>query len=58
MLWIQQAVRREDIELRKVRGDINPADLFTKHLDASSKLEGLLTLIHRSDKDSEVSAIS
>ena len=27
-LWIQQAVRREDIELRKVRGDINPADLL------------------------------
>jgi len=31
-LWIQQKVRRKDIELRKIRGEMNPADLFTKHL--------------------------
>ena len=27
-LWIQQRLRQGDFELRKVRGEINPADLF------------------------------
>ena len=31
-LWIQQKVRGKKIELFKVRGEENPADLFTKHL--------------------------
>ncbi len=31
-LWIQQRVRDRSIELLKVRGEENPADLFTKHL--------------------------
>ena len=30
-LWVQQAVRSKRIELRKVSGEVNPADLFTKH---------------------------
>ena len=30
-LWIQERVRDGAIELRKVRGEVNPADLFTKH---------------------------
>ncbi len=43
-LWIQQRVRDSTIELRKVRGEINPADLFTKHLTGNQKIRGLLKL--------------
>ena len=32
MLWIQEKQQRGEIELRKVGGVMNPADLFTKHL--------------------------
>ena len=32
VLWIQQAVRSGKVDLRKVKGETNPADLFTKHL--------------------------
>ncbi len=31
-LWIQQKLRSGDLVVRKVRGEANPADLFTKHL--------------------------
>ena len=30
-LWVQQRVRRGDFEVRKVKGEVNPADLFAKH---------------------------
>ena len=30
-LWIQQAVRSKRVDLRKIAGEANPADLFTKH---------------------------
>ena len=30
-LWIQQAVRSGRVDLRKIAGEVNPADLFTKH---------------------------
>ena len=43
-LWIQQRVRDRSIELRKVRGEVNPADLFTKHLPSREKLEQLIWL--------------
>ena len=32
MLWIQEKQQRGDIELRKVDGSMNPADLYTKYL--------------------------
>ena len=32
LLWLQDAVCREKVELVKIRGDRNPADLMTKHL--------------------------
>ena len=41
-LWVQQAVRSGNIELRKVKGEVNPADLFTKHMDPASKLNMLV----------------
>ena len=30
-LWVQQAVRSKRIDLRKIDGERNPADIFTKH---------------------------
>ena len=30
-LWVQQAVRAKQIDLRKIAGEVNPADMFTKH---------------------------
>ena len=43
-LWVQQRVRNGELELRKVRGDVNPADLFTKHLSAEGRVADLLRL--------------
>ncbi len=44
-LWVQQRVRDGSIELRKVRGEQNPADLFTKHLSSSDRAHGLLEML-------------
>jgi hypothetical protein len=41
-LWIQQRVRDRSIEFYKVRGEVNPADLFTKHLSSNERIQGLL----------------
>ena len=43
-LWVQQRVRDGSIELRKVRGEVNPADLFTKHLPGEDRIKDLLGL--------------
>ena len=43
-LWIQQAVRSRRVDLRKVRGEENPADLLTKHSSSRAKLEYLVSL--------------
>jgi hypothetical protein len=43
-LWLQQKVRSGAIELRKVKGTENPADLFTKHLANANTVEALLKL--------------
>ncbi len=45
-LWVQQAVRSRRIELRKVDGEVNPADLFTKHSLSRDRL-GALVKLHR-----------
>ena len=50
-LWIQQRVRDKTVELRKVRGDSNPADIFTKHLIGPEKVTGLLALFGCSFRD-------
>ena len=34
-LWVQERIRDKSFELYKVRGELNPADLFTKHLEQS-----------------------
>ena len=43
-LWIQQKVRSKSISLFKVRGEENPADLFTKHLVGQDRIHSLLQL--------------
>jgi hypothetical protein len=43
-LWIQQRVRDGTLKLYKVRGEENPADLFTKHLVCQDRIKNLLQL--------------
>ena len=38
-LWIQQAVRAKRVDLRKVDGECNPADILTKHGISRQRLE-------------------
>jgi len=45
LLWIQQAVRSRRVDLRKVAGDNNPADLYTKHLASRDKVGQLVALM-------------
>ena len=42
--WVQQKVRDGSLEIRKVRGEANPADLFTKHLSSEVRVTELLRL--------------
>ncbi len=42
--WIQQAVRTKRVDLRKVDGECNPADIFTKHSISRQRLESVMTL--------------
>ena len=42
--WIQQAVRLGRMDLRKVAGEVNPADLFAKHSLSRQRLEQLVEL--------------
>ena len=44
LLWIQQAVRTGRIQLRRVPGDANPADVVTKHPSSKFKLQHLIEL--------------
>ena len=43
-LWIQQRLRQGDFELRKIRGEVNPPDLFTKYIESRPKLDQLISL--------------
>ena len=43
-LWVQQAVRSKRVDLRKVAGEVNPADLFTKHSLTRERLMSLAKL--------------
>ena len=43
-LWTQQAVRTNKVDLKKVLGEENPADLLTKHSISRHRLESLVTL--------------
>ena len=43
-LWLQAAVKAKRLQVRKVLGSENPADLFTKHLAATDMWKHLETL--------------
>ena len=43
-LWLQEKVRTGGITVKKIRGEVNPADLFTKHLPSREKVHQLLDL--------------
>ena len=43
-LWLQEKVRTGAIEVRKVKGEENPADLFTKHLPSQDNVHTLVKL--------------
>ena len=43
-LWIQHKVRDKSIQLMKVRGEVNPADLFAKHSLSRERIESLVQL--------------
>ena len=43
-LWVQERVRTGAMELRKVNGLVNPADLFTKHLASRERINQLVEL--------------
>ena len=45
LLWIQQAVRSKRVDLRKILGEENPADLFTKHLSSRDRVQKLVSLM-------------
>jgi hypothetical protein len=45
-LWVQQAVRTGRVDLRKVDGDVNPADLLTKHSLSRDRLLKLVELFN------------
>ena len=44
--WVQEMVRTGAIELRKVHGEVNPADLFTKHLSSRDRMIRLVKLFN------------
>ena len=43
-LWLQQKLRDGGVELWKVRGEVNPADVFTKHLSSEERVASLCRL--------------
>ncbi len=43
-LWVQQAVRTGRVDLRKIQGERNPADLLTKHSLTRARMEMLVEL--------------
>ena len=55
-LWVQEKVRTGAISLRKVWGEVNPADLFTKHLPSREKVHQLLKLFNCEYRDGRAAA--
>ena len=50
-LWVQERVRTGAIQLRKVNGLVNPADLFTKHLNSRDRVTQLVQLFNCEYRD-------
>ena len=43
-LWLQHQVRSDKVEVCKIKGTENPADIFTKHLPGNGSVQELLKL--------------
>ena len=43
-MWVQQRLRQGEFQLRKIRGEVNPADLFTKFIESKPKIDQLTAL--------------
>ena len=43
-LWVQQALRENRFTLHKISGEVNPADVFTKHMASRERLSQLMRL--------------
>ena len=44
-LWTQHRIRHGELEVRKIAGEFNPADFYTKHLESKAKIEQLVALL-------------
>ena len=55
-LWLQSAVKAKKLQVRKVLGTENPADLLTKHLAATDMWKNLERL-HMSPGDGMIKAV-
>ena len=55
-LWVQERVRSKAMELRKVNGLVNPADLFTKHLMSRERMNQLVELFNCEYRDGRSAA--
>ena len=55
-MWLQAVVKNKQLQVRKVLGNANPADLFTKHLGAADMWKHLETL-HMSAEEGRTTAV-
>ena len=51
-LWVQEVAEAEEVKFKKVAGEVNPADIDTKHL-TRIRLDVLLELINLRDRQGE-----
>ena len=54
--WVQERIRTGAIELRKVHGWVNPADLFMKHLTFRDRVDQLVELLNCEHRDGRSAA--
>ena len=45
-LWLQQRLRRKELQFLKIPGESNPADLSTKHIEGARKLDDLIRMFN------------
>ena len=50
LLWIQEQVEEGEVDVKKILGDDNPADLFAKNVPAA-KVEKFMGLIGQEYKE-------
>ena len=55
MLWLQEKERRGEVELRKIKGELNPADLMTKYMPGT-RVADLMRRIGQRRKEGKAKA--